>query len=279
MDAFPTPDGGAAARSLPAVVITGGSEGIGLEIARCFAQRGDQRLLLIARGAARLEAAAQALTTAHDVEVRVLALDLLSPVACEAIAACLADAGWHADVLVNDAGMGLSGPFADVDEKKMAALLRLNVEVPAALMRTFLPGMIARRRGGVLNVASLGGYVPGPGQAVYYASKAALISLTKSVREELIGSGVTMSVVVPGPVSTRFHAKMGADAARYRWWLPQGGAAATARLAVLGFRYGVLVVPNGLFGVVTMLAARLLPNFLLAPAMAWLLGPANKATP
>ncbi len=122
-------------------------------------------------------------------------------------------------MLVNNAGIGLSGRFDDHSHEEIEALLALNVTALTRLMRHVLPQMRARGRGGVLNIASLGGYVPGPHQAVYYASKAYVISLSEAVASELAGTGVRVAVVAPGPVATGFHAAMGAENARYRAWL------------------------------------------------------------
>lgn len=256
----------------PAVIITGASEGIGLELAKRFAASGHVAFVLIARSADGLAALANVLCSDYRVRVVALALDLTEAGAVDRIEDCLAAEGWHAEVLVNNAGIGLSGVFCDGDPIQLGKVLALNVSVPVALTRRFLPGMRARRKRCVLHMGSLGGYVPGPGQAVYYASKAFLISFSKSVRQELRESGVRMTVVAPGPVDTHFHQKMGADAARYRLFLPQARPAWIARLAVLGLQWDVAVVLPGPLSVVAVLATRLMPNFILARIMGWLLG-------
>ena len=113
--------------------------------------------------------------------------------------------------------MGLAGPFHDQAPDAIAQLLDLNVRALTALTRHFLAGMRVRGRGGILNLASLGAYAPGPNQAVYYASKAYVLSFSEAIASETAGEGVRITAVAPGPVNTRFHARMGAEHALYRY--------------------------------------------------------------
>jgi short-subunit dehydrogenase len=140
-------------------------------------------------------------------------------------------------------------------------------------MHHVLPGMLARGRGGVMNVASLGGLAPGPYQAAYYASKAYVVSLTEAVASEIAGLGVRLTALAPGPVNTGFHAAMGAEHSFYRQLIfplsPEGTAKAAYRGYVLGRR---LVVP-GLFNKLLAIALRILPHTLLLPLIGWLLRP------
>ncbi len=142
-------------------------------------------------------------------------------------------------------------------------------------MRHVLPGMRRRRRGGVLNVASLGGYLPGPWQAVYYASKAMLVSLSEAVAAEVAADGVRVTVSAPGPVATRFHAKMGAERALYRRLVPAARTKGVAVLSVLAYEIGVKVVAPGILTLFGLVACRILPHALLVPMMSVLLKPRN----
>jgi hypothetical protein len=254
----------------PFVVITGGSEGIGLALAHRFAARG-KALLLVARREEVLAAAATELRSRHGARVEVLPLDLVEAGAHRRLEAFLAGLGGHADVLVNNAAIGHAGPFAEADPELLERLVTLNVAVPLRLMRHFLPGMRRRRRGGILNLASLGGYVPGPWQAAYYASKAALISASEAIAAEVHADGVRVTVVAPGPVATAFHARMGAEGALYRRIVPGATAASVARWAVMGHEMGLRVVVPGFLSILGFAACRVLPHGILVPIVAALL--------
>lgn len=243
----------------PMTVVTGGSDGIGLAIAQRFAAKGHD-LLLVARDRERLRAAAASLSAGDAVRVHTLALDLTSADAPQCLEAELDRLGAFADVVVNCAGMGLSGSFDSHSPQAIDALIALNVSAPTRLMRHFAPDMRRRRRGGFLNVASLGGYVPGPYQAVYYASKSYLISVSEAVASELSGHGVRVTVVAPGPVATAFHARMGAERSLYRRLVPALRPRTAAWMAVAGFDLGVRLVVPGFVGMFLFVALRLLPH-------------------
>lgn len=255
----------------PMTVVTGGSDGIGFALAQRFAAKGHD-LLLVARDRERLEAAAATLQGGKS-RVHTLALDLTRDDAPQSLDAALDRLGGYADVVVNCAGMGLSGPFDSHSPAAIDALIALNVSAPTRLMRHFAPAMRQRRRGGFLNVASLGGYVPGPYQAVYYASKSYLISLSEALASELSGSGVRVTVVAPGPVATAFHARMGAERSLYRRLVPALRPATVAWMAVAGFELGVRLVVPGFVGMFLFVALRLLPHRLGMPLVSVLLKP------
>jgi len=176
----------AAALLRPAVVVTGASRGIGRAIARRFAKAGCD-VALIARTPGPLQEASAAIERDFAVNALTIPLDITEPDAPQTIDARLAERGYHTDILVNDAGIGLAGAFDEHDAADIQRLLDLNVAALTRLMHHALPGMLARARGGILNVASLGGLVPGPYQAVYYASKAYVVSLTEAVAAENAG--------------------------------------------------------------------------------------------
>ena len=254
----------------PAIVITGASEGIGLALAERFAAAG-QPLLLIARQSEPLAVAAKRIAERTRIEAVPLALDITAPDAADIIAATLASHGLYADILVNNAGVGLGGPFISHDEAAIAQLIDLNVRALTVLVRRFLPNMCVRGRGGILNIASLGGYAPGPNQAAYYASKAYVVSLTRAIAWETRGQGVRVAVVAPGPVETRFHAKMGADTAFYRYLMHGMSPRAVAGSAWRGFRWGHRVILPGLATPVLALAMKLSPGIVTAPIIGMLL--------
>jgi hypothetical protein len=256
----------------PATVVTGGSEGIGLAIANRFARAG-HTVVLVARRRDALEAAAGSIAAGGGFRARVIVLDLTDPGAADRIEAALAAEGLYLDVLVNNAGVGLGGDFIAHTEAEIAALLDLNIRAATLLMRRFLPAMLRRGRGGILNVASLGCFVPGPYQAAYYASKAYLTSLTEGVRWETRGMGVRICVVAPGPARTAFHARMGVDNALYRWLIPAMSPERLARAAVRGYSWGRRVILPGVTAPALAIPLRLLPWTLTVPIVGWLLRP------
>jgi short-subunit dehydrogenase len=256
----------------PMAVITGGSEGIGLALARRFAAGGHD-VLLIARRPQPLLAAAAAIRARFNVAAVAVPLDITSPTAVAAIDAALARQQAYADVLVNNAGIGLSGPFHEQPPEAVLRLLDLNVRALTVLTRHFLPGMCTRGRGGILNIASLGGFVPGPYQAVYYASKAYVLSFTEALAAETAGQGVRVCAFAPGPVATQFHARMQALSAYYCRLFPLPGAGAVAWAAYYGYLLGLRVTLPGPFSAAMALALRLLPHRILVPIVAWLLKP------
>lgn len=254
----------------PVVVVTGGSEGIGFEIARRFAL-GGQDVLLIARRQEPLEQAAARIRSEAKVDAAVLPLDVTAPHAIDAIDAALDGRRAYADVVVNNAGIGLSGPFHEHRPEDIERLLALNVSALTRLTRHYLPGMRGRGRGGILNVGSLGGHIPGPNQAVYYASKAYVVSLTEAIAAETAGEGVRVCCLVPGPVDTKFHERMGAENALYRSFVPPASARSVARYAYRGYLLGLRVVIPGLVNPFLALAMRVLPHRIVIPIVGVLL--------
>lgn len=264
------PGGAAPGGASPVVVVTGGSEGIGLALAREFARAG-QDLLLVARSEETLGAAAKELRERFGVKVYVAQADLSTPDGTDKVAATLEALGLYADVLVNNAAKGLAGPFESHEMEDLLHLVDLNVRAPTDLMRRFLPGMLARAQGGILNVASLGGALPGPHQAAYYASKAYLISLTEAVSQEIAGRGVRLSVLVAGPVATDFHDRMGAGEAFYLRFFGRMSPEVVARAGYSGFRCRKTVIVPGLLNAFNYFAVRFVPHVILLPVMSFLL--------
>ena len=260
----------AVAHLKPIVVVTGGSRGIGLAIARRFARAGHS-VAIVARDAAALQVAAAAITRKHNVKTLALALNVTDTDAAQRIDAALAAEGFYLDVLVNCAGTGLAGPFVSHSEAAIDTLLEVNAVALTRLTRHALPQMLARGRGGILNVASLGGLVPGPNQAAYYASKAYVVSLTRAIASENAGRGVRIMALAPGPVDTGFHQAMGAELSFYRQLLFALSADQTARAAYRAYVFGWRLFVPGLTGKLLQVALWIVPHALLLPSIGWLL--------
>ncbi|MGI9383918.1 MAG: SDR family NAD(P)-dependent oxidoreductase [Methyloligellaceae bacterium] len=251
-------------------VITGGSEGLGLSLAHQFAGAG-HALLLVARTESALEASAQALRTMHPVTVQTVVADLSTEAGRDAVEAAVHVNGLHVEFLVNNAGVGNAGPFAEADASEIEHMLQLNVLALTDLTRRFLPDMIARDHGGVLNVASLGGLVPGPFQSAYYASKAYVVSVTEALAAELSRTGLRISVLAPGVVKTQFHVRMGVKHDYYLKVLPSMDPDRVARITFNGFMRGRTVIVPGLFSRANALAIKLLPHAIVVPVTRLLL--------
>ncbi|HYR61200.1 MAG TPA: SDR family oxidoreductase [Actinomycetota bacterium] len=225
-------------------LITGASGGIGYELALLFAKDGYD-LVLVARSAEKLSALAQRLQHDHGVQVRRIVKDLAAPGAPAEIHAELAAASVHVDVLVNNAGAGLLGKFADLDMDGDVGMLQLNVVAPTLLTRLFLPPMLERGSGRILNVASTAAFQPGPLMAVYYATKAYLLSLSEALANELAGTGVTVTALCPGPTETGFASHAGTEKSRL-FTGPTMDAKTVARIGYAALLKGKPVVIPGL---------------------------------
>ena len=246
----------------PVVLVTGGSRGIGLALAHGFAARGHD-FVLVARDAERLQRTASAIAAAHGVSADHIACDLAEPHAVADLMAAIADAGCCVDILVNCAGVGTSGAFTGNDAAEIRAALRLNMDAATALMHACLPGMVARGRGGVLNVASLAGMLPMPYLALYGATKSYLVAASRAVASEVAGTGVTVSVLLPGPVDTGFFAhNMQSDEQR-TGLLPGLSPEAVARTAIDGFLARQTVITPGMLAWLTRLGLKVLPQRML----------------
>jgi len=184
-------------------LVTGASTGIGLELSRVFAARGHD-LVLVARSKHKLDEVAAGLSAKHGVRVVVLPADLQDPESAERIARAVAREGVTVDYLVNNAGFGVAAPFVEVDVRRSLDMIALNITALTHLTHLFAKGMRERGRGGVLNIASTAGFQPGPGMAVYYATKAYVISFSEALAEELAHTGVHVTAFCPGPVHTEF---------------------------------------------------------------------------
>ena len=247
-------------------VVTGASSGIGVEIARDLSRRGHE-LVLVARSADKLQELADELpTTAH-----VVPTDLADREARARTAGEIESRGLVPQVLVNNAGFSTTGPVHASDPEREQMLLEVDVVAVADLCSRFLPGMVQRGRGAVLNVASTAAFQPLPGQAAYGGAKAFVLSYTRSLTGELRGTGVTATALCPGPVDTGFGAAAGFSKEEADEALPAimwVSAEEVARAAVAGMDRGVPVVIPGVPNKVGAALVNLVPKRLLVPVLA-----------
>src|SRR6266516_1545308 len=253
------------------VLITGASGGIGAELARVFAENGYD-LVLAARSLRPLEQLAQELRDRRGVTARVVRADLSEPGAATRLWCEAGGAEGKVDVLVNNAGVGLYGPLADQDPEAVTRMLQLNVVALSDLTRLALPGMLQRRAGGILNVASIVGYQPGgPRMAAYYASKAFVLSYSKELARELAGTGVTVTALCPPALRTAFEERSGAAGTRLYRLLGRDDLRAVAAAGYRGFTRKRPVVIPGLLTKILALAGELPPRRLALEVNRWLL--------
>lgn len=240
------------------VLITGASAGIGWELARQFAAE-KSNLVLVARRRERLEELAAELRSQDGIEVHIVAADLGRPDAPQAIVEQLTRDGLAIDVLVNNAGFGALGPMAELDADRQMEMIRVNVAALTHLTRLLLPKMIERRRGGILNVGSTAGFQAGPFMAVYYATKAFVISFTEALADELAGSGLTVSCLCPGPTLTEFAETANiSDAVLFKLRPMTAGQVASA--GYRGFRRGKLLIVPGWLNYLASMGVRFVPR-------------------
>jgi short-subunit dehydrogenase len=241
------------------VLVTGASSGIGLELVKCFATDGC-RLILVARNTEALETLAKELRQPHGIETLVLTADLSRPETPKRIFNELQNAGIAVDVLVNNAGFGAHGAFVEMSLPWQLEMLQVNIAALTELTGLFLPGMIARRRGGILNVGSVAGFQPGPGMTVYYATKAYVLSFTEALAEELLGTGLTVSVLCPGPTTSNFGNVARGNKVR-RLNTSKMSAEAVARHGHRAFRNGKVTAIPGIQNQLMIFLNRIAPRW------------------
>jgi uncharacterized protein len=255
-------DGGPAPRPRrDTVLVTGASSGIGRELAGLFARDGAD-LVLVARGERPLQELAAGLATEHGTRAQVLAADLSQPGSAEEIAETLAAQGVQVDVLVNNAGFGAHGHVATLGVQRQLDMIEVNVAALTRLTALFLPGMLERRHGAVLNVASMAAFQAGPNQAVYCATKAYVLSFTEALAEEVRGSGVRVSCLAPGATDTGFASRAEMTGTKvFRMGAMAAGPVAQAGYD--GLRDGKTLVVPGLLNRFLALSVRLAPRTLI----------------
>jgi short-subunit dehydrogenase len=213
-------------------LVTGASSGIGLELAKVLARHGYD-LVLVARKRDALEAVAGQIEGQYDVKAHVFAADLRRREAPEAIWDFLRNEAIPVTVLINNAGFGLGGEFADTELTRELEMIQVNIAALTHLTKLFLPAMIKAKSGRVLNVASTAAFQPGPLMAVYYATKAYVLSFSEALAEELRNTGVTVTALCPGPTRTEFASEAGVTNSRL---FSLFGAADATDVAEYGFR-------------------------------------------
>ncbi|RMF59872.1 MAG: SDR family oxidoreductase [Calditrichaeota bacterium] len=240
------------------VLITGATEGIGFELSKQFAADG-YHLVLLARNMERLQQRQQELQDQFQVSVDVLSMDLANPDEPEKIEKELKERQIQIDVLVNNAGFGQLGKFHEIDLKTWLEMIQVNISALTELTWRLLPGMLARGEGKILNVASTAAFQPGPLQSVYYASKAYVLLFSEGIANELKGSGVQVSVLCPGPTSTRFQERAGMG----NIWLMKGWVMSAEKVAIIGYRNfkkGKRVIIPGIINKLIVQSNRLSPR-------------------
>jgi uncharacterized protein len=260
--------GGAAMSGRPIALVTGASSGIGAKLARELARDGHD-LVLAARRVERMQTLAAELK-AVGAESTVISADLGKPGAAAALMRDIGARNLAIDVLINAAGLGANGRFDQSDQDRVAAMLQVNVVALTELTRLVLPGMVARRRGKVLLVASTAAFQPGPQMAVYCASKAYVLSLGEALAYELRGTGVSVTTLCPGATATEFTQIAGADRAPlFNSVLPVMPADQVARIGYQGLKTGRKVVIAGLINKIMAVSGRLSPPSISMPIASW----------
>ncbi len=246
----------------PVALITGASGGIGLELARLCA-KGGHDVILVARNGPKLEEVGKYLAGMYQVRAEVIVADLADPEAPQAIMTEIGARGLGVDVLVNNAGFGHWGLFGRAELGRQLDMIQLNVTALTELTRLVLPRMVTQRKGRILNVASTAGFAPGPLMAVYYATKAYVISFSQAIDNELRGTGITVTALCPGPTRTGFAAGAGMTDSNL---FNQPGVMAVEPVALAGYRgmmRGQPVVVPGLINKLLTFGIRTSPRWLL----------------
>ncbi len=259
-----------------AALITGASAGIGLEIARQLGARG-HTLVLVARRKELLRKIAGELADSYGVRTETIAADLTKEASRRRIPGRLTELGLEVEILINNAGFATNGRFDEADPGRELEQVRVLVEAPVALTSAFLPGMVARGRGAILNVASTAGMQPLPYSSGYSAAKAYVLTFSEALHIEQRGNGVTVTALAPGPVATDFWQISGWEVhggqtfenavPRPAWISPEQAA----RAGIEGLEAGRRVVVPGLSVRTAMQAARYLPHAVKLPAIEWIM--------
>ena len=250
------------------VLITGASGGIGYELAKLFA-RDHYNLVLVARSAEKLNQVAAELQSQFGVAVKTVALDLAAAPAAQFLFDQLQREGVAIDVLVNNAGFGGFGEFAEMPEDEILGQIQLNIVALTHLTRLFLPPMLATHSGRIMNVASTAAFQPGPLMAVYYASKAYVLSFSEALANEIAGSGVVVSCFCPGATGTGFAKRAGTENSRLFRKLRPMNAEVVARDGYRGLMSGRTIVISGLQNWLVAESVRFAPRKMVTAISRW----------
>jgi uncharacterized protein len=245
-------------------LITGASGGIGADLARVFARHG-HRVALVARNGERMDALADELASAGAQRPLVIEADLAGPGAADALVAEMDRRGAQVTSLVNNAGFGLIGQARELERAEQVRMIDLNVRALTDLSLAFLPSIRAAR-GGLMNVASTAGFYAGPGMAVYYATKAFVLSFTQALAHELKDDGVRVTALCPGPTKTEFFSRAGVETSPFGM-MPLATSMAVAEAGYAGFMKGKTVVVPGIFNRLLTGASGIAPRALSMPVI------------
>ena len=240
-------------------LVTGASSGIGLDLAKRFAAEGYD-VALVARGKGKLEEVAVAIEAEHKVRAHVVTADLAQPRAADALEAALDARAIEVDVLVNNAGYALYGAFTETDLTDELAMIQVNIVALTHLTKLLVRKMVARKDGRVLNVASTAAFQPGPLMAVYYATKAYVLSFSEALANELAGSGVTVTALCPGPTKTGFQARAQMEESKLVRGKEIMTSETVARAGYAGMMKGKTVVIPGMSNKMLAYTVRFLPR-------------------
>jgi uncharacterized protein len=243
-------------------LITGASSGIGLDLAHLFARDGHD-VVLVARTESKLQEVARDLEKHHKVTAHVIAADLSRPDAAQALFEETRARRLQIDVLVNNAGFGQGGKFVETDLTKELDMIEVNVSAVVHLTKLFLGGMVARRSGRILNLASTAAFQPGPLMAVYYATKAFVLSFSEAIAEELKDSGVTVTALCPGPTYTAFADKADVENTGLFKVMRPMTSMDVAQIGYRAMRRGKRVAIAGLRNKLTAQSVRVSPRFVV----------------
>lgn len=238
-------------------LITGASTGIGLEFAKRFAKDG-YHLVLVARNRERLEEVAASITSQQPISVHVIGMDLSEVDAPQRLYDLVLGMDVHLDVLVNNAGFGMFGEFAQTDRVTELKMIDLNVRALTDLTKLFLPSMIEKGSGSILNIASTAAFQPGPLMAVYYATKAYVLSFSEALANELKGTGITISAFCPGPTATEFQERANMNASRLQ--LLQMDVTMAVNIGYRGFKQRRTIIIPGFRNRLLVMLVRFLPR-------------------
>ncbi len=254
------------------VLITGASTGIGYELAKLFA-RDRYNLVLVARNRQKLEELASLLQKEYQVNTTVIAKDLSLTDSPQELYDEINNQGIEIDILINNAGFGAYGAFAETDWAREARMSQLNMISLAHLTKLFLPSMLEKGRGKIMNVASTAAFLPGPFMALYYASKAFVLSFSEALNKELEGSGITVTALCPGATETEFSKRAKMEKARLfaSNLIVMMSAAEVARQGYVGFMKGKPVIVTGLSNKVMTLGIRFSPRSWVLGLVHWIM--------
>lgn len=253
-------------------LVTGASQGIGLELARCFA-KDHINLVLVARSADRLQALAEAWQAEHGIQVRAIAADLTQENAADRLHQQLQDAGIRVTYLVNNAGVGLYGRYPATSMQAEHQMIVLNCLALTRLTKLFLPDMLEQKHGRILNLASTAAFQPGPYQAVYFATKAYVLSYSEAIAEDLSGSGVTVTALCPGLTASGFVERAGMGQSGFAQRSAIASAEAVAAKGYRAMHAGRRVVVPGVLNWILTQTPRLTPRWMVTSIVAAMMRP------